>query len=208
VEAVPLSIRAEVLKYARLTAVHGLVPNTQGNVSARDPQTGLIAITPHDHPYEQMTADDLVIIDAEGRQVGGALEPSYETAVHVAVYQARPDIHAIVHTEPVYTNMFGVLGRAIEPVVVSMLVNLGGAVPVMPFMPSGSTAFGRAMVAIMNPGYGVIWANHGLLTAGRTVEEAFRRTVIVENTAQIYHLALLHGQPTVLRREQLAGGVA
>jgi len=165
-------------------------------------------VTPHDYPYDVMTAEDLVVVDAAGRVVAGHLEPSHETAVHLAVYRARPDIHAIVHTEPVYTNMFGILGKAIEPVVVSLLVGLGGPVPVMPFMPSGSTAFGEKMLAVMNPGYAVIWANHGLLTAGTTVEEAYRRTVVVENTAQIYHLALLHGQPRILTQTDLTTAIA
>lgn len=208
-EAVALSIRQSIVHFAKLAAEKGLVPNTQGNVSARDPQTGLVAITPHDYPYEQMTADDLVIVDVQGRQVGGAYEPSYETPVHCAVYRTRPDVQAIVHTEPIYTNSFGVVGQPIEPVVASLLVNVGGVVPIMPFMPSGSEAFGIAMLKVMQGGCAVVWANHGLLTTGSTVEEAFRRTVIVENNAHIYHLALLHGQPpTILTSAQLAGGHA
>ena len=56
--------------------------------------------------------------------------------------------------------------------------------------------------------YGVVWANHGLMTVGSTVEEAFRRTVVVEHAAQIYHLALLHGQPTLVTHELLQGAAA
>lgn len=208
-EAVALSIRQSIIQFAKLAAEKGLAPNTQGNVSARDPQTGLIAITPHDYPYQQVTPDDLVIVDVHGRQVGGAHEPSYETPVHCVVYRTRPDVQAIVHTEPIYTNCFGVVGQPIEPVVASLLVNVGGGVPIMPFMPSGSEAFGMAMLQVMQGGCAVVWANHGLLTTGSTVEEAFRRTVIVEHNAQIYHLALLHSHPpTILTPDQLAGGHA
>ena len=208
VEHVSRAICNDVIVYARRAAEHGLVPNTQGNVSARDPSTGLIAITPHDLPYGALSADDVVIVDESGRKIAGTHDPSFETPVHCAVYRARPDVMAMVHTEPTYVNCLGAVGKPIEPVVVSLLVNLGGAIPVMPFMPSGTEAFGRTMLEIMGDGAGVIWANHGLLTVGRSVDEAFRRTVIVEHAAQIYHLALLHGQPTLVTHELLQGAAA
>jgi len=207
-EYVAKTIRQSVIYYSKLAAEQGLVPNTQGNVSARDPDTGFIAITPHDLSYGAMSIEDLVIIDEQGNKISGAHDPSFETPVHCAVYRKRRDLWAIMHTEPIYVNALGALDRPIEPVVVSLLVNLGGAIPVMPFMPSGTDEFGTMMLEIMGHGHGVVWANHGLLTAGRTVEEAFRRTVIVEHAAQIYHLALLHGQPSLVTQAQLQGSLA
>ena len=64
-----------IIDYARRAAELGLVPNTQGNVSARDPETNLIAITPHDLPYGALTADDVVIVDLDGRKVAGRHDP-------------------------------------------------------------------------------------------------------------------------------------
>jgi L-ribulose-5-phosphate 4-epimerase len=208
VKLVSPSICNDVIIFARRAAECGLVPNTQGNVSARDPATGMIAITPHDLPYGTLSADDVVIVDENGRKVAGSHDPSFETAVHCVVYRERPDVMAMVHTEPTFVNCLGAVGKPIEPVVVSLLVNLGGAIPVMPFMPSGTEAFGRAMLDVMRDGAGVIWGNHGLLTVGSNVEEAFRRTVIVEHAAQIYHLALLHGRPTLVTHELLQGAAA
>lgn len=202
-QTVSLSLRAEVIKYAKEAAIRGLVPNTQGNVSVRDAQTGLIAITPHDLPYEGITPDDLVIVDVNGRKVAGKHDPSYETPVHCVVYRERADVFAAVHSEPLYVNILGALGKPIEPVVVSLLVNLGGSVPVMPFLLSGSEYFGKEMMKVLKNGAGVIWANHGLMTVGRTLEEAFRRTVICEHAAMIYHNALIHGQPTLVSSAQL-----
>jgi L-fuculose-phosphate aldolase len=207
-EYVRKEIRSSVIRYSKLAAEYGLVPNTQGNVSARDPATGLIAITPHDLPYGAMSETDLVIVDDCGHKVAGLYDPSFETPVHCFVYRARPDVYALVHTEPIFVNALGALGKPIEPVVVSLLVNLGGAVPIMPFMPSGTEEFAQAMLDVLGDGYGVVWANHGLLTVGDTVEEAFRRTVIVEHAAQIYHLALLHGKPMLVSHAQLQGGSA
>ena len=201
--SVALTLRNDVIRFSKEVAVRGLVPNTQGNVSVRDPQTGLIAITPHDLPYDSMTPDDLSIVDVNGQQVAGPHGPSYETPVHCVVYRQRPDVFAIIHSEPIYVNTLGALGKPIEPVVASLLTNLGGRVPVMPFLLSGSEHFGNAMMKVLQQGAGVIWANHGLLTVGRTVEEAFRRTVICEHAAQIYYNALLYGEPTLVASDQI-----
>ena len=202
------AVRMEVLRYAQLAAEMGLVPNTQGNVSVRDRETNLVLITPHDLPYTVMTPDDLAVVDLAAHQVGGPHSPSFETAVHCAIYRERPDVQAIVHTEPIYTNTLGVLHMPIEPVVVALLTNLGGPVPVMPYMASGSDAFGRELRKGMGKGVGWVCAHHGRVTVGGTLSEAFRRTVIVEHAAQIQHLALLHGRPVVLTESHIEGALA
>lgn len=197
----------EVVSYAGRIASLDLAPNTQGNLSARDPETGLIAITPHDFSYEAMTADDLVILNREGEVVAGSREPSHETPVHLTVYRERPDIHAIVHAEPIYINVFGVLGRPIPPVVVSQLLAVGGDTPIMPFMPSGSEAFGLEMLRVMGDRQAVVWAQHGCLTIGTDLEAAFRVTVALEGGAKIAYLASVVGTPNALSMADLITAV-
>ncbi len=188
----------EIVCYAGRIAKLDLAPNTQGNLSARDPDSGLVAITPHDYPYEAMMPDDVVFLELAGKVVSGHREPSHETAVHLTVYRERPDVQAIVHTEPIYVNVFGVLGRPIPPVVVSQLLAVGGDAPVMPFMPSGSEAFGLEMLRAMGDRNAVIWAQHGCLTIGPDLEAAFRVTVALEGGAKIAYLASVLGTPNAL----------
>ena len=90
-------LAAELVGYARRIARLELAPNTQGNLSARDAASGLVAITPHDYPYDDMTDDDVVVLDLGGTVVSGWREPSHETSVHLTVYRERSDVHAIVH---------------------------------------------------------------------------------------------------------------
>ena len=198
-------LKRTVVAYARRIGALDLAPNTQGNLSARDPVRGLVAITPHDYPYDLMTTEDVVVVDLAGRLVEGNREPSHETPVHCTVYRERPDVNGIVHAEPLYVNSFGVLGRPIAPVVVSQLLAVGGEAPVMDFMPSGSDAFAHAMLRCMGDRKAVIWAQHGCLTIGETLEEAFRCTVALEGGARIYHLALQLGTPRTLTMEDLRG---
>jgi ribulose-5-phosphate 4-epimerase/fuculose-1-phosphate aldolase len=205
-EAVQL-LAEDLIRYARRIAGLDLAPNTQGNLSARDPQSGLVAITPHDFAYDEMTADDIVILDLAGTVVTGRRQTSHETPVHLTVYRERPDVHAIVHTEPTYVNVFGVLGRSIPPVVVSQLMAVGGETPVMPFMPSGSEAFGQEMLRCMGDRNAVVWAQHGCLTIGPNLEAAFRCTVVLEGGAKIAYLASVLGTPHALSMADLATAV-
>jgi len=196
-------IKQEILDCCRRSMQYGLNFNTQGNISVRVPASGLIAITPAGLDYDRMAADDIVVVDAEGRRVEGERQPSSETDVHLVVYRRRPDVNAIVRTEPVYSNVFGVLGRPIEAVLVNMVIYSRGPVPVMPFMPSNSTEFGEAMVKVLGTRNAVIWGNHGLMTVGADLTSAFRCNVAVETAARVQHAALCLGQPHVLSYAEL-----
>jgi len=196
-------IKQEILDCCRRSMQYGLNFNTQGNISVRVPASGLIAMTPAGLDYDRMAADDIVVVDAEGRRVEGERQPSSETDVHLVVYRRRPDVNAIVRTEPVYSNVFGVLGRPIEAVLVNMVIYSRGPVLVMPFMPGNSTEFGEAMVKVLGTRNAVIWGNHGLMTVGADLTSAFRCNVAVETAARVQHAALCLGQPHVLSYAEL-----
>ncbi len=190
-----LSLKQELIAGAALVASIGLVPLTQGNLSLRDPDSGLILVTPHDYPYDALKADDVVVLDLEGNVIEGTREPSHESQVHLAVYDRREDAMGIVHAEPIYTNLFGVLHKPIAPLHVGTLIDVRGEVPVMPFAPSGSRQFGYDMLEVMGDKNAVIWANHGMLAVGSSLGKAIHCTVMVEISAQLYHMALQHGEP-------------
>ncbi len=192
------ALKRQLVEGAEQVAGIGLLPLTQGNLSLRDPLSGLVLITPHDYPYDELTAEDVVVVDLDGHVIEGKREPSSESPVHLAVYEKRPDVQAIVHAEPIYTNVFGVLHMPIAPVHVGTLIDVGGEVPVMPFALSGSRQFGYDMLEVMGDKNAVVWANHGMLAVGDTLRKAIHCTVMVEIAAQMYHLALQHGQPHLI----------
>ena len=196
-------IKQDIVDYCRRSMEYGLNFNTQGNISVRVPSSGLIAITPTDLGYDQMTADDIVVVDPDGQLIEGDHQPSSETDVHLVVYRRRPDVNAVVHTEPTYSNVFGALGRPIEGVLVNMIIYSRGPVPIMPFMPSNSTEFGEAMVKVLGDLNAVVWGNHGLMTVGPDLPLAFKTSVAVESAARVQHAALCIGQPHALDFDQL-----
>ena len=108
------ALKQELVEGAALVASIGLVPLTQGNLSLRDPASGHVLMTPHDYPYDQLTTDGVLIMDLAGNVIEGEREPSHESQVHLAVYERRADAAAIVHAEPIYTNLFGVLHKPLD----------------------------------------------------------------------------------------------
>ncbi|PKL29154.1 MAG: class II aldolase family protein [Spirochaetae bacterium HGW-Spirochaetae-2] len=197
-------MKSHVLSVAKQLMELGINPLTQGNISEKDPSSGLIVITPHDFSYAEMQEEDLVVVDTDGNVVEGTREPSAETAVHCTVYRERPHILGVIHSEPIYANAFGIIGKSIEPVFVNMAIDVGGAVPVMPFADSGNKDFGYKMLGIMGDRNAIIWANHGILAMGKTLDKAFHCTVTVELGAKMYHLALCHGEPYVIPEKKIA----
>lgn len=180
-----LPLARDILYYCLKSMEYGLNFNTQGNISLRVPDTELFMITPSDLEYDQMSPTDMVIVDSESNLVSGSHTPSSEVTVHMAVYKRRPDVQAIVHTEPVFSNAFGVAGRPITGSMVNMVIYTKGDVPIMPFHLSNSTEFGEMMCDVMGDLNAVVWANHGVLTVGPDLRTAFKTSVAVESAAKV-----------------------
>ena len=192
------ALKSEILRYCILSMRYQLNFNTQGNISVRLPDDRLM-ITPTDLDYDLMSPDDMVITDMDGDIVEGKHEPSSEVTVHAEIYRERPDVQAIVHTEPVFANSFGVAGKPIKGALVNMVIYTKGDVPIMPFHLSNSTEFGKLMCAVMGDLNAVVWANHGLVTVGPDLRTAFKTSVAVESAAKVLvHAAALTSDPPIV----------
>jgi len=189
-------LRARVLAAARDAAAMGLMTMTSGNFSARDPESGLIAITPSGRRYETMTAEDIVLVQLDGTVADGALKPSSETPLHLGVYEARADVDGIAHIHSVHANAVGALRLAVPPVVGTLWRYVGGTLETAPFMESGSREYAAHALETMGDRRAMIMANHGLLAVGETVERALETAAYAEEGARVYLLARAHGEPT------------
>ncbi|NMA71078.1 MAG: hypothetical protein GX961_04075, partial [Firmicutes bacterium] len=124
----------------------GLVTMTSGNASGRDPETGLVVIKPSGVLYDQMTPEDLVIVDLDGNVVEGHLRPSVDTATHLYIYRHRSDVGGIIHTHSPYATSFAALGEPIPVVLTAIADEFGGPIPCAPYAPVGGDAIGKAVV--------------------------------------------------------------
>ena len=112
-------IRETVLAAIKQSNALGLIHGTSGNISMRDPKENVVAITPSGRDYDTMKAEDITIVDLNGNVVDGDYIPSSETPMHTAVYRARKDVNAVVHTHSLYATVMSMrlkdLDRATVP---------------------------------------------------------------------------------------------
>lgn len=173
----------------------GLVVWTAGNISARDPATGLVVIKPSGIMYDELRPEDHVVVTLDGEVVEGALKPSSDTASHLYVYRHRPDVNGVVHTHSAYATAFAAHGRAIPVHLTAIADEFGGPIPCAGFALIGGEEIGRQVVEHLGASPAVLLKNHGVFTVGPTARDALKAAVMVEDAARSVCIALQLGQP-------------
>lgn len=203
--------RKAVLDTAQTLLSCGLTVGDSGNVSARiDDAEGrlLVAITPHGRYYDELTVEAIPVVDSEGEPVDGDALPSVELLLHVAVYEARPDVRAVIHAHPTWSSAVAVLGQAIPPLLEDQLIYLGGQIDVACHAPTGSDELPGYAIQALGERNACLLAHHGVLTVGRTPRAALHHCQYLEKAALAFLCAILVGQVPVLPPEALAAGEA
>lgn len=185
------NLRAAVARAARRLAASGLNVGTAGNVSARLGR-GLVAITPSAMAYVAMAADDVVVVDTDGRVVNGRRGPSSELPMHLAIYEARPDVGAVVHTHSVFATAFAAAGRPI-PAVHYAIAPLGDEIRVAPYATFGTAELARSITTTLADDNAVLIASHGAVAVGPDLHVALERAMTVEYLAELAYRATALG---------------
>src|SRR5690349_600155 len=187
---------------ARRTVSDGLVVGTSGNVSVRVGDT--VLVTPSGVPYDRLAPDDVTGVDLAGRQVLGALVPTSELPMHLAVYRSC-DAGAVVHTHAVHATAVSTLVPEL-PLVHYMAGALGGPVRVAPYATYGTEELAENMLRALDGRSGCLLQNHGTLTHGATLDQAYDRTAQLEWMCRLWLTAssVPGMSPTLLSREQVA----
>ncbi len=190
-------LAADICQAGRLLIEKRLVAGTWGNVSARAAQNQM-SITPSGRPYESLSEQEICCVSLDdGRQTAGRLAPSSEAPLHRAIYCARPDVGAIVHTHSLYASACAVARKSVPPVIEDLIQLAGGEICVAAYALPGTDALAEAAVAALGDRQAVLLANHGAVACGETLREALMIAEVLEKAAQIYILA-----------EQLGGAFA
>lgn len=192
-----------------LDAAHRMVNtkmtlDTWGNISARDPETGRVYLTPSAMDYSIMREEDIVVADLDGNILEGTRKPTIETSLHLGIYKNRPDVNAIVHTHPIYSQVFAVLREEIPAIIDEAAQILGKGVQVAAYGLPGSPELAAHCVEALGDGYACLLANHGAVCVGADANFAFKVCGVLEMTAQIYYMARCIGKPVALTEEQIA----
>lgn len=196
-------VREEIVKMGNKMASTGLVMGTWGNISARIPGMDLMAITPSGVDYETIKAEDIPVLDFDGNVVEGALIPSIEWHLHLAIYKARPEINGVIHTHSTCCTAMAIARKPIPGACEDMVQIVGGDVRVAEYVLPGTEGLGVAAVKGMEDRNAVILANHGLVGAAGSLKEAFKIVNVVEKSAQATIYAQMLGGVVALSQEDI-----
>ena len=182
----------------------GLTVETWGNISVRDPESGYIYLTPSGMAYETLVEDDIVVMDVDGNRIEGERKPTIEHAMHLGIMKNSPDVNAIVHTHPVYSQVFALLHEDIPPVIDEAAQTLGNVKVTEYALPGSPEMAQNAIEAIGKEGSACLLANHGAVAVGKDMDTAFKVCTVLEMTAQIYYMARCIGKPMPIDAEKIA----
>lgn len=195
--------RQSIIETGKRMIIARLTTGTGGNLSIFNREEGLIAIKPSGVPYQTMQAEDVVILKPTGEQVDGKLKPSSETKFHLAIYQARPDVNAILHSHQVHATTIACMGIEL-PAVHYLIGWCGDKVPLAPYATFGTQALSDNILSVLGDYRACLLENHGLITLGTDLNQAFDIAEELELVAQIYIQAKSMGEPKLLNQEQMA----
>lgn len=167
---------------ARRTVTDGLVVGTSGNVSAR--VGDLVLVTPSGVPYDRLTAADTVAVDLDGTQVRGSLGPTSELPMHLEIYR-HTDARAVVHTHAVHATAVSTLVTEL-PLIHYMAGALGGPVRVAPYALYGTEELAEHMLRALDGRTGCLLRNHGTVTYGDSLDQAYDRTAQLEWMCRVW----------------------
>ena len=179
--------RAVIAAGKRMLA-EGVTIGAWGNISVRD-EAGRVCITPSGMAYGTLTEDDIVVLAPDGTRLEGERKPSIETGLHLAVYAARPDCRAIVHTHPVYSTAFSAMGEDIPLFLDEAAQQLGDTVRTAEYALPGTPELAENCVRALGPrSMACLLRSHGAVCLGETLDQAFLVSQVLESTARIYGL--------------------
>jgi L-ribulose-5-phosphate 4-epimerase len=202
-------LRQEVYRLHLELPKNGLVIWTTGNISGRDLETGLVVIKPSGMMYDDLTPEDLIILDLSGKIVEGSLKPSSDTATHLYIYRHRSEVGGIVHTHSPFATAFAAIGKPIPPYLTAICDEFGGPIPVGGFAPIGGEEIGREVIRAIGTSPAILMQNHGIFTIGKNPEAAVKAAVMVEDAARgmfyTYQLGkLMDTEPIPIAPEMVA----
>jgi len=197
------SLREELAALHQELPQNNLVVWTGGNVSARDPESGLVAIKASGILYADLTPEHMVVVDMDGKVVEGNFKPSSDIFSHLFIYRHRPDVFGVVHTHSRYATAFAAVGKPIPCILTAMGDEFGGAIPCGGFALVGDEAIGKQVIENIGSSPAVLLKNHGVFTIGKDARAAVKTAVMTEDVAATVWLAMQLGNPQEIAPEDV-----
>jgi len=162
-----------------------------------------LLVTPTGVSKFLLRSADIVIVDLEGRQLDGYRRMTSEVSMHLAVYRHRDDVKAVIHSHPPIATAFACVGRGLEEILCQEAVMTLGVVPLANYATTGTAEVAASLAPFIPDHDAILMANHGAVSYGTTILEAFQKMEIVEHLANITLVAHQLGAPRTLKHEQI-----
>ncbi|HEV2574006.1 MAG TPA: class II aldolase/adducin family protein [Beijerinckiaceae bacterium] len=196
------SLRRNVISIAREMDRLGFAPSKSGNVSARAPH-GLL-ITPSALPYAQTKPADLVLLDLDGKVLTGKRPPSSEWRFHAAIYRARPEVNAVVHTHSPRATALSCARRGLPAFHYMIAIAGGHDIRCAPYATFGTQALSDHAVRALKGRKATLLSNHGVIAVGTTLDGALAVAKEVENlSGQYLDLLAAKLKPVILGKTEM-----
>jgi L-fuculose-phosphate aldolase len=203
--SIPISepeLRRELVRFSKWLSRLGFMPGTSGNLSARLDE-GRLLVTPTGMSKFLLKPSDMVIVDLQGRLLSGTRIVTSEVCMHLVVYEMRKDILAVIHSHPPIATGFACAGRGLDQVLCQEGVMTLGAVPLAEYATTGTDEVAASLRPFIRGHEAILMANHGAVTYGSDLLEAFLRMETVEHLAHIELVAHQLGSPRPLSVNQI-----
>ena len=195
-------IRADMVEVGRRLYARGYVASNDGNISVRLGD-GRFITTPTGVSKGFMTPDMMVVVDDTGKKVSGDREASSELPMHLEVYRNRPDVQAVVHAHPPLATGFAVAGIPLTRAVLAEVVTTLGSIPIAEYGTPSTKELPDAIRKYIKAHDGMLLANHGAVTCGRDVMNAYYKMETIEHFAKISLVARMLGRENLLSRDEV-----
>ncbi|HLJ45024.1 MAG TPA: class II aldolase/adducin family protein [Bryobacteraceae bacterium] len=192
----------DVVEIGKLVFQKGWIASNDGNISIRLDDDRILC-TPTAICKGMMQVEDLIVCDMKGNKIEGTRERTSEIAMHITVYQMRPDIRSVVHAHPPVATGFAAAGRPLNLALLPEVIIGLGSVPIAEYGLPGTPALTAGMLPYIPKYDAILMANHGVVSYGSDVYQAFFRMETVEHFARITFVAEMLGGARALPREEV-----
>jgi len=198
--------RKQIVEYGKRMSLAGLTKGTAGNISAYDPQTGYMAISPSGIGYSETQPEDIVIMTLDGKVIEGERVPSSEYDLHATIYREKPDARAAVHTHSKYCTALACMRKPLKAVHY-IIASAGVAeIPCTDYATFGTEELANNLKQVMGESRAALLANHGAIFCGPDMKRAFGLAVSCEYCAEIQLMCEYVGKDkaVVLNNEEIS----
>lgn len=195
-------VKRELVEIGRKIAERGLVVGPGGNTSVR--LGNMVYMKASGVSFEYAEENDYIGVDLNTGEVKeGNKKPTSELWLHLECYKRRDDISAVVHTHPPFSIAYAFQNETLKPFTPDMVALIGSDIPVIEYVVPGGKEFADAVGKIIKNYNGVLIKNHGLVTVGANLREAYYRTLLIEDGIKTIIFAKLLGNMVFFTKEQI-----